>query len=198
MNFPFFNVIKEVIKSVKNKNQADPNVKTADPSVFDNMEKQVQQTNTSNSGDFLEEMKRKVNDVQRQNQADPTVETADNSVFENMQKELAALKAKMADQNRTATAAPTAPTHTPTHTAPAPARSEVMAMTNSGGGSLSMRTQPDMGAPNMEMRVADQSLVHVLDYSKNSIHLDGKQSRFVKVLVNGKEGWILENYLNFN
>jgi len=194
MNFPFFNVIKQVIKTVQNKNQADPNVKTADPSVFDNMEKQVQNTQTTSSGDFLEEMKRKVNDVQRQNEADPNVETADNSVFENMQRELEALKAKMAEQERAKTAAPTTPAPKPA----APANNQLMAMTNSGGGSLSMRTQPDMGAPTMDVRVADQSLVQVVEYSKNSIHLDGKQSRFVKVLVNGQEGWILENYLNFN
>lgn len=193
MNLPFFNIIKQVIKTVKNKNQADPNVKTADPSVFDHMEKQVEQTNTSDSGTFLEEMKRKVNDVQRQNQADPNVETADNSVFENMQKELEALKAKMASQN-SASSAPAAPAPK----SAASANNQEMAMTNSGGGSLSMRTQPDMGAPTMDVRVADQSLVHVVEYSKNSIHLDGKQSRFVKVLVNGREGWILENYLNFN
>ena len=205
MNLPFFNIIKEVIKTVKNKNQADPNVKTADPSIFDQLERKVNNSKPAETGDFIEEVKRNVNHVQRENRDNPNVETADRSVFENMQKELEALKAKMAQQNSTATSAPTTSTASSNYTnAPTPsvkrtpAVEQVLAMTNSGGGSLSMRTQPNMGAPNLETRVADSSLVKVIEYSNNSIHLDGKNTRFVKVDVNGQVGWILESYLNFN
>ncbi len=202
MNLPFFNVIREVIKSVKNKNQADPNVKTADPSVFEQLEKKVNNSKPAETGDFIEELKRNVNHVQRENRDNPNVETADSSVFENMQKELEALKAKMAQQNNTAASAPTTSnvsSNTPnTGVKRTPAVEQTLAMTNSGGGSLSMRTQPDMGAANLETRVADSSLVKVIEYSKNSIHLDGKNTRFVKVDVNGQVGWILESYLNFN
>lgn len=210
MNLPFFNIIKEVIKVVKNKNQADPNVKTADPSVFDQIEKHVDNNNnTSDSGAFLEDLKRNVNHVQRENRDNPNVETADRSVFENMQKELEALKAQVAKQNNTPTSTPAAHTTTasttnytnpptPVETKRTPAVEQILAMTNSGGGSLSMRTQPDMGASTMDSRVADSSLVKVIEYSKNSINLDGKNTRFVKVDVNGQVGWILESYLNFN
>ncbi len=205
MNLPFFNIIKEVIKSVKNKNQADPNVKTADPSVFEQLEKKVDNSKPAETGDFLEELKRNVNHIQRENRDNPNVETADASVFENMQKELEALKAKMAQQNNANPSAPTTSTASSNYNnAPnpgvkrTPAVEQTLAMTNSGGGSLSMRTQPDMGAANLETRVADSSLVKVIEYSKNSIHLDGKNTRFVKVDVNGQVGWILESYLNFN
>ncbi len=206
MNLPFFNIIKEVIKTVKKKNQADPNVKTADASVFDQMEKHVDNSQATETGDFLEDLKRNVNHVQRENRDNPNVETADNSVFENMQKELEELKSKLAKQQNTAPAATTpAPASTnytdpptPVETKRTPAVDQVMAMTNSGGGSLSMRTQPDMGASTLESRVADSSLVKVLGYSDNSIHLDGKKTRFVQVDVNGQVGWLLESYLNFN
>lgn len=215
MNLPFFNIIKEVIKTVKNKNQADPNVRTADPSVFDKMQQHVDNTKPTNSGDFIEELKRKANHVQRENRDNPNVATADSSVFENMQKELEALKEKFAQQNNTpapntssannpfGTSTTSSSTNytdppTPVETKRTPAVDQIMAMTNSGGGSLSMRTKPDMGASTLETRVADSSLVKVLQYSENSIHLDGKKSRFVQVDVNGQVGWILESYLNFN
>jgi len=214
MNLPFFNIIKEVIKTVKNKNQADPNVRTADPSVFDKMQQHVDNSKPTNSEDFIEDLKRNVNHVQRENRDNPNVQTADSSVFENMQKEREALKAKFAQQNNaptpnstsantpysTSTSSSTNYTDppTPVETKRTPAVDQIMAMTNSGGGSLSMRTQPDMGASTLETRVADSSLVKVLQYSENSIHLDGKKSRFVQVDVNGQVGWLLESYLNFN
>jgi len=203
MNLPFFNIIKEVIKSVKNKNQSDPNVKTADPSVFDKIQDHVNNAKPKDSGSFIDDMKRNVNHVQRENRDNPNVATADHSVFENMQKELEALKSRFTQQNNTpATTAPgTSPStnnYDTVETKRTPAVEQVLAMTNSGGGSLSMRTQPDMGAPHLDTRVADSSMVKVIEYSKNSIHLDGKNTRFVKVDVNGQIGWLLESYLNFN
>ncbi len=205
MNLPFFNIIKEVIKTVKKKNEADPQVKTADPSIFDQLEKHVDNSQPKESGEFLEDLRRNVNHVQRENRDNPNVETADRSVFENMQKELDALKAQIAQKNTAPASAPVTTASTSYNTAPAevevkrtPAVDQILAMTNSGGGSLSMRTQPDMGAATMDSRVADSSLVKVLEYSKNSINLDGKNTRFVKVDVNGQVGWLLESYLNFN
>jgi len=203
MNLPFFNIIKEVIKTVKKKNQADPNVKTADASVFDQIEKHVDSSKSTETGDFLEDLKRNVNHVQRENRDNPNVETADSSVFENMQKELEALKAKLAKQQNTATTPTPASTNytnppAPVETKRTPAVEQILAMTNSGGGSLAMRTEPNMGAATMASRVADSSLVKVIEYSKNSINLDGKNTRFVKVDVNGQVGWLLESYLNFN
>ena len=103
-------------------------------------------------------MKRNVNHVQRENRDNPHVETADRSVFENMQKELEALKAQIAKQNSAPAAAPatapmtTASTTNTNYSNPTeivevkrtPAVEQILAMTNSGGGSLSMRTQPDL------------------------------------------------------
>lgn len=209
MNLPFFDMLKHVITNVKNKNEKDPNVKTADASVFDKLQEKMSQPAQNTGGDIFDKLKNDMDNVKRENAADPNVETADDSVFANMQRELEALKAKLAEkekENREDTAnwntpvATSAPVTT-SRSVEAPAKKEaeaMMAMTNSGGGSLSIRTQPDMGAPTLDVRIADSSLVQVIEYSDNSIHLDGKQTRFVKVAVKGHQGWILESYLNFN
>jgi hypothetical protein len=72
------------------------------------------------------------------------------------------------------------------------------AVTNSMGGSLAMRAAPDMGAQQSNLRIPDKSLLRILQYSDNAIHLDGRRSRFVLVDYKGQQGWVLENYLNFN
>ena len=66
------------------------------------------------------------------------------------------------------------------------------------GGSLALRTAPEMGAPQTNFRIPDKTLLKIIQYSDNSINLDGRKSRFVLVDYNGQRGWILENYLNFN
>ena len=131
--------------------------------------------------------------------ADPNVETADKSVFEDMLKEIEALKAKVAAQENAAPAPPVfestpAPAPTPAPSAPA----EVMAMTNSNSGSLALRAKPDMGAPINTIRVPDNSLIRVIEYSDKSIILDGQETKFVLVEFDGQTGWILDSYLNFN
>ena len=72
------------------------------------------------------------------------------------------------------------------------------AMTNSMGGSLALRSAPEMGSAQTKIRVPDKTLLRVIQYSENAINLDGRRSRFVLVDYNGQQGWILENYLNFN
>ena len=71
------------------------------------------------------------------------------------------------------------------------------AMTNSPG-SLALRDAPSMGAGKLDFRVPNKSLLNILEYSENSIILDGKKSRFVLIEYQGQQGWILESYLNFN
>lgn len=71
------------------------------------------------------------------------------------------------------------------------------AMTNSMGGSLQLRSKPDMGAPMTQVFVPDNSMIKVLGFSSNSINLDGKDVRFALVDFNGQQGWTFESYLNF-
>jgi len=69
---------------------------------------------------------------------------------------------------------------------------------NSTGGALEGRTAPEMGAQKATLRIPNGGVFNVLEYSENSINLDGKKSRFALVEVDGERAWVLENYLNFN
>ena len=82
--------------------------------------------------------------------------------------------------------------------APSSADDRVVAITNSMGGSLALRSEPDFGAAVNTIRVPDLARVYVMGYSEHSINLDGKDSRWVHVEYEGQHGWILEGYLNFN
>ena len=193
---PLISLIKQVVTNVQKKNEADPNVKTADPSVFEQMTKKLETKSAEvvdTDDDLCDVLCEEVNQSQVENEADPNVETADNSVFEQMKKELEALKAKVADQE-TAASTPDSPV------VPHAANSAdaMMAMTNSGGGSLSLRKEPNMGSASHDIRVDDSTLVKVIEYSDNKIMLDGKASRFVLIEAAGQTGWLLESYLNFN
>lgn len=203
---PLISLIKQVVTNVQKNNEADPNVKTADPAVFEQMAKKFETKSAEvadTDDDLCDVLCEEVNQSQVENEADPNIETADNSVFEQMKKELEALKAKVAEQGTAAAAGASAPDVPAAPSAPAApvvstASEAVMAMTNSGGGSLALRKEPNMGATSFDVRIDDSSLVKVLEYSENSIMLDGKASRFVLIEANGQTGWLLESYLNFN
>ena len=159
---PFLNMLKGVLDRVQERNTKNPEVKTADPSVFEELNKKV--TASNNVPDFSN-IQESIKEVQVTNEADPNVETADKSVFEDMLKGIEALKAKVAAQENAAPAPPVfestpAPAPTPAPSAPA----EVMAMTNSNSGSLALRAKPDMGAPINTIRVPDNSLIRVIEY----------------------------------
>jgi len=219
---PFLNVLKEVITKVREKNQADPNVKTADSSVFDRIKDKLENVGRNTGAkvpqadDIFNDAKQHVDECQVENEADPNVETADKSVYEDMMKELEELRAKVKQQDAQAQA-PQASTDVPTFETSIPkvdldispsssapptpvptSSSDLMAMTNSMGGSLELGTGPDMGAPMTGIYIPDGTLLKVLEYSENKIILDGKESRFVLIEFNGQRGWVLESYLNFN
>lgn len=102
---------------------------------------------------------------------------------------------------------PTPPPPTPAPTpAPQPATNVVpqshvqnapVAMTDSMGGSLQLRTNADFGAPMTQIFVPDRSQIRVLGFSAHSINLDGKDVRFALVDYNGQQGWTFESYLRF-
>jgi len=199
---PFLNMLKGVLDKVQERNTKNPEVKTADPSVFEQLSKKV--TASNNVPDFSN-IQESIKEVQVTNEADPNVETADKSVFEDMLKEIEALKAKVAAQENAAPATPAPPAPPVFESTPAPAPtpapsapSEMMAMTNSNSGSLSLRAKPDMGAAINTIRIPDNSLIRVIEYSDKSIILDGQETKFVLVEYEGQSGWILDSYLNFN
>jgi len=199
----FFNLAKTLIDVVKTKNEKDENVKTADRKVFENMEEKIRdidntaaKDNTRTRAEIYEEMRRRMEEVRVENEADPEIETADSSVFDDMQRQIEELQKKVQEQEKVREN--TGIAHTG-HTAPASsAAEEMMAVTNSMGGSLELRMEPNMGAQKHPVRVPDNALIQILGFSDNSIHLDGKESRFVFVDYNGTRGWLLESYLNRN
>jgi len=169
-----FDVFGEIIKQVANKNEKDENVKTADPVIFEEVKKKLENLDANvpkggrRAGSF-KDYQEKVLEAQRENEANPEVETADKSVFDDL---LAELK-KLQDQAL-----------------------GNQAVTNSGG-SLELRVAPDMGANKLANRVPNASLLKIIKYSDNKIILDGQPSRFVLVDYQGQQGWILESYLTF-
>jgi len=216
-----FKVLKEMAEQVQNRNRANPKVKTVDSSVFDKIKDAVEGLKEKHEDpdevarrkkvEAVEELKERVYEVQCENEADPDCETADSSVFTELNEMLEKYKA----ENAASTPAP--PAYEPPvdfnkeviyeevepAPAPAPAPSSnaddrVVALTNSMGGSLALRAEPDMGAAVNTIRIPDSSRLYVLGYSENSIILDGKKSRWVHVDFEGQIGWVLESYLNFN
>ncbi len=197
-----FNLIKNVVKKVQEKNAADPNIKTADESVFKNMIEKLPtkeaevEVGTESQNEWLEKIAKGVKEVQTQNEADPHVETADASVFADMMREIDDLKSKVATYETNAANPPSAVTPPP---APNPnAGLPMKAVTNSNGGSLQLYKEADMGSPKYDLFIPDMSLITVLQYSDKGIRLDGQDSKFVLIDYNGTRGWTFDTYLNFN
>jgi len=190
----FSGILGKIIKEVAKRNSDRPDVKTADPVVFEDMQKHVEAyekteapQKTSRS-DMYKGMAERMKQAQKENEANPNVETAHSSVFEDMLQEIENLKQKVEAQGDREIPQPNMTTGSV----------GMQAITNSQRGSLSVRQNPEMGAAKFDMRIPDKTLLKVLDYSNNTINLDGKTSRFVLVEYNGQKGWILEAYLNFN
>lgn len=209
-----FKILKEMAENVQNRNKANPNVETADASVFDKIKDAVdglkekhedpEEVARRRKVEAVEELKERVIEVKRQNEADPNVATADNSIFEELNDMLEKYKA---ESKVTPSSYTPPPEYSDTNKeviyeevqpAPAPADDRVVAITNSVGGSLALRAEPNMGSPINTIRIPDMSRVYVISYSQDSIILDGKKSRWVQVDFDGQVGWVLEGYLNFN
>ncbi len=207
------NVLGQIIKKVAQKNIEDVKVKTAEPVVWDEVKKKLETVNndtptTGSRSDMYKDYERKVLEAKQENEANPNVETADTSVYDDLLAELK--KAQGQDQ---AHAEMPRPTHeAPVFIPPAqrgPLESQTQpnipspqsnnqfgtqAITNSPG-SLALRDAPSMGAQQSSFRIPSNSPLNILEYSENSIILDGKKSRFVLVEFQGQQGWILESYL---
>lgn len=201
---PFFQLLKTVVDKVQERNEANPDVKTAEKSVFDSLRDKLTGKDAAANTDknLIEKLRDKVKNSQKENEADPNVETADNSVYDDMMKEIDMLKDKIANQkaelaerkeNEVVEPPRFVEQTTTTHSNKAN-----VAMTDSFGGSLQMRMDPDMGSPVNVVNIPDRSQLQIIEYSNNKIILDGKETRFALVDFNGQRGWVLESYLNFN
>ncbi len=197
-----FKIAKAIATKVQENNKRDPNVKTADGSVFDKMferfdksKQEAEVAQPKDLGEVYKQLEKQVSEVKVENEADPKVETADTSVFDNMMKEIEELKKKVAEQENASTSPAPGASNSPSTSH---AAADMMAMTNSNGGSLALRMEPDMGSAINSVRVPEFSLLRVIEYTDKSINLDGKTSRFVLVEYEGQQGYLLESYLNFN
>lgn len=194
------NVLSTIITQVQKRNQENPNVTTANPRVFEDVQRKLevadsQPVTTKSRADLYKDYMEKIREAQRENEASQEVETADKSVYDDFLQEIERLKTGV--QHQDAGKAPDLDFGKPQAPSAGSALG-VQAMTNSMGGSLQMRQSPDMGAPKSQIFVPDQTLIRVIEYSNNSIVLDGQESRFALVDFNGQRGWVLEKYLNFN
>lgn len=205
----FLDAFGDLLRKVATKNREDDQVATADESIFSEVQKKVEQvenqgTRTKNRGDILQEYRKKILEAQQENEVNPEVETAPRTVYDDLMAEVENMRKQEEEYNRSQVLKQSQ-THDPIRilgNTPAPASSAPnlgsQAMTNSRGGSLAMRATPDMRAQQSNMRIPDKSMLKVLQYSENSINLDGRTARFVLIEYNGQQGWVLENYLNFN
>ena len=200
----YIDLFKKVATAVQNVNRDDPAVKTADPSVFENLKKRIDTVEPQQQDshvDMFNRMKKHIDEVQYENECDEECETAEPSVFESLQREIEMLKHKVEAQDANQQfgsvggdwQAPTSINQTQGNST-----SESIAITNSMGGSLGLTKNPQIGGETLPIRVPDRSRVTILEYSQNSVNLDGRDSRFVFVDYNGQRGWMPESYLNFN
>ena len=222
----FTKIITEVAKRNANNKEvktADPVVFEEINKEIESYERE-EAPNASSRSDMYKGMGERMRKAQQANESNPNVETADNSVFEEMLEEIRKLEQKVESQTQREIPPPQMSVPHATRSPyeemlerikaldnkvesqhqrqiPTPQTASpvgVAAWTNSQGGSLSIRQNPEMGSPKFEMRIPDSSQLTVLEYSNNTINLDGKTSRFARVEYNGQRGWILESYLNFN
>jgi hypothetical protein len=201
----YIDLFRRVTTTIQNANRKDPEVKTADPSVFDKLNQRIEQEHipaeTDAHIDMFERMKNHIDEVKYENECDEECETAEPSVFENLQKEIEMLKQKVQAQEANTETGHVSDqwnaTNSDSHVFSSQS-SEMIAVTNSMGGSLGLSKNPQIGGPTLSIRVPDRSRVTIIEYSQNKINLDGKDCRFAYVDYNGQRGWIPESYLNFN
>ena len=92
-----FDVILKTIEDVQNKNQKDPKVETADPSIFDLLRKEVSklddkvknkqlQKGKRNPKSILDMIRDGIEGVRKENKKDPNIKTAPKTVFDDLLK----------------------------------------------------------------------------------------------------------------
>jgi len=232
-----FDQLRDRIEDTRKENEADPNVNTADPSVFDDMQRElaelkakiaeqerVQQNKEHDErlADLkaqAEEEKRRAEEANKPKIVPPTVPRGlDDLKLTNVTTPNTPQAPRGLDDLTIPNVTPSFPTRPkgklratpPTPPPPSPNPNayvrkkthQVVAgasgVTNSMGGSLAIRMHPELNSPQSVLRVPDKSLVRLLQYTEETLNVDGMESRWVEIEYNGERGWILERYLNFN
>jgi len=100
----FVNIFGKIIAEVAKRNTKNKEVKTADPVVFEEMNKEIESyerdeaPNASSRSDMYKGMAERMRKVQEQNEANPNVETADRSVFDDFLEEIGKVEHKVESQ----------------------------------------------------------------------------------------------------
>ena len=101
-----FNVILKTISQVQQKNAANPNEATADPTVFDLLKDKLSKLDQKGRENrlgrgktpvtILDRIRKEIEGARRENKKDPNVETAPKSVFDNILKNIEKRPARQA------------------------------------------------------------------------------------------------------
>jgi len=97
-----FDMILNTINEVQTKNKTNPNVETADPTVFDLIKNKLQNLDEKNRAkrtqrgkspvSILDRIKKEIEGARRENKRDKNVPTADKSIFDSILKKIDAGK----------------------------------------------------------------------------------------------------------
>lgn len=103
----FANLVKNAVEKVQERNRNNPNINTADGSVFDKLKDKFDEVKNNvdsrrqkGGTNLLDQLRDRIDQVKRDNEANPNVKTADNEVFDDMKRELDELKAKIAAEEQ--------------------------------------------------------------------------------------------------
>ncbi len=93
-----FDMILNTINDVQTRNQKNPNVETADPTVFDLIKNKLQNLDEKNRAkrtqrgkspvSILDRIRKEIEGARRENKRDKNVPTADKSIFDNILKKI--------------------------------------------------------------------------------------------------------------
>ena len=162
-----FDDFRKSVEEAQYENKENPEVETAEPSVFDRMRTEIERMereskdNPGNTPSFEEEHTNNI-----------PFETKYDHIYEEPKAEAPAPKA----ERRVGVGS--------------------SAMVDGGGGSLALRMDPSMGSAKNASRIPHGANIQVLEYNDaNKINLDGKIQGWYKVNFNGQIGWVLESYL---
>ena len=192
-----FSVLKEKLDQVRQENHDDPEVETAEPSIFDRMREELEKLEAQK--DTHKTTAQTHNEPDYDFGSEPSTGSNESSseefgnVFDGIGDDVFNKETGNVPSNHEQPPSYEQPN---IETGKRSIQIGGMAMTNSMGGSLAMRVDPNMGAGQNSMRVPDGSQLRVLEYSdQNKINLDGQICGWYKVDFNGQQGWILDMYL---
>ncbi len=187
-----FSAIKERIEQARQENEASPTEETAEASIFERMREEIERLEKQEEDCEEPTIEMDVPDIQ---EIPSSNRDSNNSPISDFLEQLGD-NYNNKEVGNYETPAP----ETTSYEAPSSVGSSLqigsMAMTNSNGGSLALRSEPNMGAAQNSNRIPHGAQIRILDYSdQNKINLDGQICGWYKIEANGQVGWLLDMYL---